>query len=765
MARRPVSEFGELDGTTTTTTAAATGPRSKTHLLDSTTVDSRLDSHPDSGAGSSQQQARKREPWLSRNRSKHQSTSSPLLEPSRGGFYSFVQAVRRAATISSSHSWSDRTKMTATASSSQSGRGGNGDSINNRLSQHINTGFTFPTHSVGMQSKNTVNIQDLVTPVNPQTSSSLKPIASQSTRHNRSHTEPAVSKSFSSRLFHHHHHPEASSSRGSSPCSRSQSRKHARSATVQTISAPYGLSIAAYRPVPTHSSLKRVSESMRNPDLSTLDAEHAILLRAGPSHMQYQVEELENRRLKSLSSRALPLDFDQQRDSGEDPQTSLNAGKPTGLRPILAPYSEDVHRRDNVRTHGTRWEPRTACEQMVIPRPRLVAHPLSPPDTPQINGLYTEAPESRFGLSSATAPLNKRRGPFVTFDRSHSPGTPMSGTRVMEDTVEREQERRAWAKSAESLHRPLALKTSEADAARDSSGQRNRESEDTEFGFFHSGSERRSRSRSRVPTSDNKHAPDLVIVNSRATANSKPSSTNTPPSEPLPRPPSSDAQKSSEHGTVVILDRSSSYRQQDDNALVTSPQDPPVTSPRGPPVLGPELPISPDWNSLKSPNGAASTSTHATGSVAPEPLPPATARALASRLNGTPRRKKSTIEEVVNRARSSAMMLHGEDPEVYASPQYNDAATAGGIKFYNGPSNRRQILEAAGILQASMNGSSGQLDTLNEGQEYTGSSAPTGMMASRAPNRQLAHSVSRLSLRSEKIIDEFSQYTQASSDS
>ena len=691
-------------------------------------------------------------------------------------------------------------------------------------------GFTFPA-SNGPGHANTVNIQDLVRPLPHSTFLDLTDGSRRNgSQHNRSKTEPAPSRSlFATRLFTGHrdvsHHTGAHIS-----VFRHSQKAHMKSASMSAspaISAPFGLSIAAYRPVPTHSTAARVSRSLQKPDLKSLDPSNAVLLPAGPSHMQKQVEDLEtrrtmtgpNKRYGENGSRAGAQQFPSNADSHPNAPryTPVQSEPRSGLRPVVAISDAQVSRGGSdqpvnwMRTglsrsasqeavqmlQPTRWEARNGCEQLVLPRPKLVAHEASPPATPeQVQRERAFFPAYK-GKETARPPsgdiLVIDRPKFgVTFDQQRTSSPALSGFRVMDEGAERERERQAWARSISSgrkrsTRRPRSNSLGTGDRGpRDDGSVQNLGNTyfalpgppgsgpgpvlqnasppiSTSFGFLHGNGSLRSRSRSATGSSRKagsnsprqfgststgvqsfRNEPHQYGSNSRASEDSF--------AAPIPRTPSQ------HQGRLSRIHSSPDLRQASDPSPDWSiPNHQPATSefadgdllrrthprtarPTTPPWFGarnarsshhgrehadvppevqsqrltgdkeararyfklseaqsygPERSDSPARVPLTRRANSPDRST--VNSPSAEPLPAHTARALASRLSNSPRRMKSSIEEAVNRARSSAVLLYGEDPESFAKYEHMHLADAGASQPMTSR-DRLEILEAAGIL-------------------------------------------------------------------
>ena len=708
----------------------------------------------------------------------------------------------------------------------------------------MNAGFTFPVRGPS-RDKQTVNIQELVKPTYNGTFLDLNERERRgSPNHARSHTDPVASRSlFLARLFSNHKDsPHPSSSFLSAP-RHSHLKSHGKSVSMSaspSISAPYGVSIAAYRPVPTHSTVARVTDSLSNPDIQSLDPNTTVLLPAGPSHMQKQVEDLELRRLHANWAARnhgvkTPSRDRQILDLGH------TATIPGTLRPIAAISNAQTERGELdqpvnwMRTglsrsasqeaiqllHPTRWETRNGCEQLVLPRPRLVAHSASPPATPEQVQRARAQSRREHGKKRANSTehdfvLIGDGGKEVAVDtyRENAASPALSGMRVMDEGAERERERQEWARSVS--QRKSSMKRRQEKKQESGFLVNTQESEgllaegNTYFGLPPSGDENtisvfekpsppvsrsfgflrpagslRSRSRSVTAlsrrfggpsprqfgststdarsflngpgdyggvgrSSDERHtadnavkrlsrnhsSPDIRSLRSKEIApefdEHQPGQISrvvTPPlaidptveagpntplhfdshkSDGLIRPEDTGAADSADEasrGLSAANDIRTRYLQMS----TAPPRD--VTSP---------------WLQNQDSPRRKHLSGNGTASHTAEPLPPHTARALASRLSGSPRRMKSSIEEAVNRARSSAMLLYGEDPESFANLEHGTVPEPG-LKGTLDDQDRRRILEAAGILPHVTDRD--YLTPVTEGNESTRSTSTTTQLA------------------------------------
>lgn len=722
-------------------------------------------------------------------------------------FHGFWSNARPGPSSSRGRSDTDQAATGSAVSPAASGR-------RTVASDDMDFGFTFPASDAARHS-NMVNIQDLVKPL-PETTFLDLTNGRSGSHHNRSHTEPTPSRSlFTSRLFTGHKdvpHPSGSQF----PVLRQLQKSHAKSASMSaspSISAPYGLSIAAYRPVPTHSTASHVSMSLVKPDLRSLDPSNAVLLPAGPSHMQKQVEDLESRR---MTVSRMNREGDKFRaGTFRQPLGSNSEGRSqpidksqthSALRPVAAISDAQIMRGGDqpvnwMRTglsrsasqeavqmlQPTRWEARNGCEQLVLPRPKLVAHAASPPATPEQvqrarafflarKGKEKEEPSAEDVL------VIDRQKHGVTFESGRTASPALSGFRVMDEGAERERERQEWARSvATARKRSIKRPRSNSLGSRARSPRDNRDIQglgttyfalprspgsapgpvaekpsppvSTSFGFLSSATDS-LRSRSRSATGSSRKAggnsprqfgstsTGISFRNAPQDNGSIGGSPEDPFAVPIPHTPSRvEARLSRNHsspdlrraamvipldgeqsGTINLGDNSSgtgrpttplwfetrnnggghsrqpsnipseahSQRLMDANEVRTR-----YLTLSEAPILGAEIPPSPARPG--SARYVLSPAQSTTGSPLAERLPPHTARALASRLSNSPRKTKSSLEEAVDRARSSAVLMYGEDPESFASSeqaQKSDAVPSLSMTSQH----HREILEAAGIL-------------------------------------------------------------------
>jgi hypothetical protein len=598
--------------------------------------------------------------------------------------------------------------------------------------------------------------------------------------HTRSKTEPSSSRSlFQPRLFTANRDAGVSYMAPLKPPKSKPGTNHHQGSL--SISAPFGVSIAAYRPVPTHSTAARVAQTLNSPDLS-LDPNNSVLMIAGPSDMQRQVEELENRRIRNSGG--------SKKSNKNGPSTIPQNPHEPGLRPIVAIREAQEARGTDQPVHwmrttlprslsnellnSTRWEARNACEQLVVPRPKLVAHLISPPGTPQ------QIQDGR-GLDDVV--IIGRDGRDVTFTAMEPQSPALSGHRVLKEGEARERERQDWAQSlprrpnpgpsrlrsgslGSALKKPTPKGVPEEDAEWGNLEKSPRQPDafypqiphdsppvSRSFGFLHPGSTLRSRSRSGAGSGKASSTPPRAFGSTSTEARSFRNVPreygsigrlgNDPFAQGIPRTPSMQAQRLSRNHSSPDLRRLASHDQTQNenthleqdtshpasrhlisgNAIISPLNDkidktlhlgirtPPTNTALStstirqvpvrygsgePPILGPIVPFEQSpWSPTRPAHGRG------TASPLPEPLPAHTARALAGRLGNSPRRKKTSLEEAVSRARSSAMLSYEEDglPPPQPSKAYtNQSGYPTGLSLPRSEAEHRQILVAAGIL-------------------------------------------------------------------
>ncbi|KAJ9095760.1 hypothetical protein QFC19_007473 [Naganishia cerealis] len=180
---------------------------------------------------------------------------------------------------------------------------------------------------------------------------------------------------------------------------------HRKASSISAISAPWGLTVASFRPAPLPSA------GGSTPDLRQLSLENTMLVSR---------ESDSNGLLAQRRARDMPVPL----------HRSASLGYPT---------SSDVP------AVTKRYEASTMCEKFVLPRPRLVALTITPPSSPQGEAAaqstsYTTQPEvARIGRRSALLVEEYER------ERGRDSPSVLSGFRVMRQGRERDSEREEWA--------------------------------------------------------------------------------------------------------------------------------------------------------------------------------------------------------------------------------------------------------------------------------------------------------------------------------
>lgn len=227
------------------------------------------------------------------------------------------------------------------------------------------------------------------------------------------------------RIFQH----RKSSSKSSSMHERQRSDDHA---LEPTISSPWGLTVASFRPAPVPKTTMTMSESI--PDLRQLTIENAILI----SRESDSNGLLAQSRAREMPAPVMPL------TNGFNKGTRLERSKSLGQYVVTG---EPL--RDEDQPRARRYEASSMCEKFVLPRPRLVALTITPPSSPpqratsesQTQRTYSSRPEGHVvGRTSQLWEPSNEDG------RGASPS--LSGHRVLREGVQRDREREDWAAKA-----------------------------------------------------------------------------------------------------------------------------------------------------------------------------------------------------------------------------------------------------------------------------------------------------------------------------
>ncbi|KAJ9105312.1 hypothetical protein QFC21_001680 [Naganishia friedmannii] len=244
-----------------------------------------------------------------------------------------------------------------------------------------------------------------------------------------------------------------------------------------SISAPWGLTVASFRPapVPHHQHHHRPSDSVETvpPDLRHLRLEDTILVSR---------ESDSNGLLAQQRARDMPVPlaaaFPGSPGSGKSVVLARSTSLGNPLMSMMPPTTTAMAMATSLRTpeRPKRYEAPTLCEKFIIPRPRLVAHEITPPASPFTHSSPAAPPpppppvrsqqqqqETPMSDSYAEQPevarIGRRSALFVFEEQQHQQqqqqqraGSPamsaLSGARVLQEGKERDWEREEWAAKA-----------------------------------------------------------------------------------------------------------------------------------------------------------------------------------------------------------------------------------------------------------------------------------------------------------------------------
>lgn len=199
-----------------------------------------------------------------------------------------------------------------------------------------------------------------------------------------------------------------------------------------TISSPWGLTVASFRPARVPRPTMTSSES--TPDLRQLSLENAILI----SRESDSNGLLAQSRAREMPAPVIPV------VSGPDKGIKLERSKSLGQYGALANAS-----LDGGHTRSRRYEASSTCEKFVLPRPRLVALTVTPPSSPSAQTTseskaprpYSSRPEGH--VVGRTSQLWE-----TVNEDGRGPSPSLSGYRVLREGVQRDRERENWAVKA-----------------------------------------------------------------------------------------------------------------------------------------------------------------------------------------------------------------------------------------------------------------------------------------------------------------------------
>ncbi|KAI5454065.1 hypothetical protein NCC49_005056 [Naganishia albida] len=218
------------------------------------------------------------------------------------------------------------------------------------------------------------------------------------------------------------HEPTRSASEGLSP----------------SISAPWGLTVASFRPAAVvDTAAPQITES--TPDFRQLNLENSILV----SRESDSNGLLAQSRARDMPVPGIPV-------PSASPFTGIRMERSKSLGQYM-PVMEHPASAPMAATLGyksRRYDASTLCEKFVLPRPRLVALTITPPSSPpkqpskESETTYSSRPESHVIGRRASQLLD------ALVDDNRGPSPALSGHRVLREGVQRDRERETWAAQA-----------------------------------------------------------------------------------------------------------------------------------------------------------------------------------------------------------------------------------------------------------------------------------------------------------------------------
>lgn len=217
----------------------------------------------------------------------------------------------------------------------------------------------------------------------------------------------------------------------------SSSNEYSRSASEglsPSISAPWGLTVASFRPVAVaDTAAPQTQES--TPDLRQLSLENSILV----SRESDSNGLLAQSRARDMPVPSVPVPF-----TG----TRMERSKSLGQYVPVMHNSASTSAAATLGNRSRRYDASTMCEKFVLPRPRLVALTITPPSSPleratkDLETTYSSRPESHVVGRRASQLLD------ALGEDNRGPSPALSGHRVLREGVQRDRERETWAAQA-----------------------------------------------------------------------------------------------------------------------------------------------------------------------------------------------------------------------------------------------------------------------------------------------------------------------------
>lgn len=210
-----------------------------------------------------------------------------------------------------------------------------------------------------------------------------------------------------------------------------------------SISAPWGLTVASFRPVAVADTGVKSSES--TPDLRQLSLENSILV----SRESDSNGLLAQSRARDMPPPTIPLNNG---PTSPFQTTKLERSKSLGQYGMINTESSTVASAAQT-LKPRRYEASTMCEKFVLPRPRLVALTITPPSSPPDRVTSEREPEATYSSRPEAHVVGNRASQLLDAlgDENRGPSPALSGYRVLREGVLRDREREEWATHARTV--------------------------------------------------------------------------------------------------------------------------------------------------------------------------------------------------------------------------------------------------------------------------------------------------------------------------
>lgn len=205
-----------------------------------------------------------------------------------------------------------------------------------------------------------------------------------------------------------------------------------------SISAPWGLTVASFRPVAV-ADTAATQTSEFTPDLRQLSLENSILVSR---------ESDSNGLLAQSRARDMPVPSVPVPSTSPFKGTRMERSKSLGQYMPVTGNSASASSAATLGHKPRRYDASTMCEKFVLPRPRLVALTITPPSSPPdrttkgLETTYSSRPESHVVGRRASLLLD------ALGEDNRGPSPALSGHRVLREGVQRDRERETWAAQA-----------------------------------------------------------------------------------------------------------------------------------------------------------------------------------------------------------------------------------------------------------------------------------------------------------------------------